>query len=141
MTNALPSTLVTSQVGQQQQLLSQVSSVDGMKPTGNRPDGMVVFHMTDDGTSECYVERGQTVAQVKTANTPDYQHAGSTGHNVGMMQTGESNQLSQATNVAELMRTVNELKEELSKAYRCINELRQENGLLRQMHEAQIPMR
>ena len=126
---------VTNNAGQQQQVNPQSLT----KPNGNRMDSMVVFHMTDDGNSEFYVERGQTVAELKACEAPPYQqHGGQMAHNAGVMTAGGAQS---AINSGDLMRTVTELRDELTKAYRCINELRQENNLLRQMHEAQIPMR
>lgn len=105
---------------------------------GSTIDGMVVFHMTDDGNSECYVQRGQTVAELKSAAAAEGQRSASAGHGMG---GGESGRQVQGSNVTELLQTVEKLQADLANAYRRINELQQQNNLLRQMHEAQVPMR
>jgi hypothetical protein len=117
---------------------SSVGGQHAVNANGSTIDGMVVFHMTDDGNSECYVQRGQTVAEMKTAAAADCQRSGSAGHGIG---GGESGQRIQGSNVNELLQTVDKLQADLANAYRRINELQQQNNLLRQMHEAQVPMR
>ena len=84
---------------------------------------MVVYHVSDDGTQECYVERGQSVSETKRGNDA--------------ASAGDPSQMTHA----ELVRAVRELRSELNKAYQCINELQQQNAMFRQMQANHVTMR